>query len=101
MKTTPKTVFDAVEARQTVKALIKELGFDDMKPKFRVRWTNNPFGGDGKFFVAFTTPEGVTIATSGSPRTPGTRFYGNDPRFVSMLQTVSDKLRELTTNVRL
>lgn len=87
----------AAEVRAIVKPLARELDI----PKFSVRFQNNPFGGDGLFFVSVPAPEGVSVMTSSASDRIGTTFGSSDGgTFAGKLQQLSRSLREMTLNVR-
>jgi len=82
-----------------VRAFLKPHGFD----KISVRWGDNPFGGEGKFFVKLTDkPEGITlIQAGGSNIKPAT--YGDKAAQESGVLDRIAKLREIlekTINAR-
>ena len=74
-----------------VRKFLKPHGFD----KIKVRWGNNPFGGEGKFFVELTDiPEGVTLIHSSGSKTPAKTFGDVKAEASGVLGRIA-KLREL------
>ena len=71
-----------------VRKYLKTVGIT----KVKVRWMNNPFGGDGKFTVARTDlPEGSLISSSSS-REPKTRWASDNPDKARMMGELQEAL---------
>ena len=70
-----------------VRAFVNKNGF----PKVSVRWTDNPFGGKGRFWVKLTDiPANTTLIHSSGSQVP-TKTFGDNPDTVQRIA----KLREL------
>lgn len=78
-----------------VRAFCKANGF----PKISVRYSNNPFGGEGKFFVRLTDiPVGVTVIHSSGGSVPTTN-YSDDKDVATRLNNLREILKT-TENAR-
>lgn len=63
--------FPKFATAQEVRKFLKGFGFE----KVKVRWGNNPFGGEGRFWVTPTdVPAGVACVYSGGSNTPDRTF---------------------------
>ena len=63
--------FPKFATAQEVRKFLKGKGFE----KVKVRWGDNPFGGEGRFWVSPTDiPEGVACVYSGGSNTPERTF---------------------------
>lgn len=73
-----------------VRRFIKEKGYTG---KIKVRWSNNPFGGEGLFWVAITdNPPGAMIFNESGSDIPSTTYSNN-----AEVSKKYAKLREILT----
>jgi hypothetical protein len=68
-------------------------------PKIKVRWANNPFGGEGRFWVSLTDiPTGVTLIHSSGSNTP-TQTFASDTGVASRIARLRERLQGSNASV--
>lgn len=64
------------ERAAEVRAFLKQHGYE----KVKVRWSSNPFGGKGLFFVSLTDiPPNVTLVSTGGSLEPSNTYGDHAP----------------------
>ena len=80
-----------------VRKFLKTKGFD----KVKVRWGNNPFGGDGRFWVTLTDiPKGVAcVYDSGTENTPERTFTSDKGVTAKRFSLLREALQDTNASV--
>ena len=82
---------------QEVRKFLKGKGFE----KVKVRWGDNPFGGEGRFWVTPTDiPEGVACVYSGGSNTPERTFSSDKGVTAKRFNTMREVLDDTNASVQ-
>ena len=80
-----------------VRSFLKQKG---ITAKLKIRWQNNPFGGDGKFIVTLAEiPPGSCLICSSGSKEPKHFYSADEGRTAKIMNDMLDILRGTNTIV--